>query len=905
MPDTILNEQDNYRYYAFISYKREDEEWAKWLQHKLEHYKLPSNLNGRTDLPKEIRPIFKDTSELNPGNLPQQIHDALEQSHYLIVICSPRSANSEWVNREVDTFIGMGRTDKIIPFIIEGSAFSKNPDTECFPQALRNLPAEQEILGANINEMGRDAAAVKVVAQMFGLRFDELWQRYEREKKKKRNRIIVEGVTVLMAIVGVILWMQWQKQQTAKENWEKMENNARFVAKKALELVDQGDSFLAQRLLLDVLPNDLGKPDKPYTQEAEGALRYAATKKSTIFKNHGHAFISASFSPDGRRILSASKDGSIFVWNSDNGKLMLKPDDQSGEPLSSCFSQDGRYFMCQTFFMGEITFWIWESDSGKLIRKIEGYEEGCFTPDGKQFSVVGDDTIVVLDIESGSELKTFERKGLSISYSPDGGQIASISNYSSIVLWDCETGEELRTIDGKSDEFAFALFNPNGKSIVTTSLNGAAIEVWDVATGKKFQTFEGHTDRISSLTFSSDGRQIVSASDDKTIKIWDAASGKLLQTIEGHTDGVVYAELSPDGEQIVSASWDGSVRLWDCQSATDPLTLDCCNLNVNYASFSPDGNHVVVATDSLMMVWNLVADNSKSIFGSPLEKYSFASYSPDGNRIVSSTYDPQSATSLIKEWDANSLELIRTIDEYDKGGFNCVNYSPNGNYIVTAACPELHVLDTKTGELVLDLEGHSDKVYSAMYSSDGSLIVSTSAYWDGTTRVWDAYSGEQLLVIGYETNEDLVASGETGICFDYASFGPDNKHIVTAANNKTVMIWDTHSGKLLHSMNRHNDAVCTASYSPDGRNIVSASCDGTVMVWDAVTGGWVQTMVGHTAPVQCAFYSPNGRRILSASCDGTIKIWDFPLLQELIDQTRERFKDCPLTQEERRLYYLE
>lgn len=116
--------EGHYDYYAFISYKREDEEWAKWLQHKLEHYRLPSNLNGRTDLPREIRPVFKDTSELNPGNLPQQIHDALEGSKYLIVVCSPRSAQSEWVNKEVSTFIGMERTEHIIPFIIEGIAFS-------------------------------------------------------------------------------------------------------------------------------------------------------------------------------------------------------------------------------------------------------------------------------------------------------------------------------------------------------------------------------------------------------------------------------------------------------------------------------------------------------------------------------------------------------------------------------------------------------------------------------------------------------------------------------------------------------------------------------------------------------------------------------------------------------------
>ena len=113
-------------YYAFISYKREDERMAKWLQHKLEHYKLPSNLNGRTDFPRTMRPIFRDTTELNPGNLPQQIHDALAASKYLIVICSPRSAQSYWVNKEIETFMDMGRQDRIIPFIIDGYPFAED-----------------------------------------------------------------------------------------------------------------------------------------------------------------------------------------------------------------------------------------------------------------------------------------------------------------------------------------------------------------------------------------------------------------------------------------------------------------------------------------------------------------------------------------------------------------------------------------------------------------------------------------------------------------------------------------------------------------------------------------------------------------------------------------------------------
>lgn len=91
-----------HRYLAFISYKREDERWAKWLQNRLEHYKLPLSVR-RSDptLPEKIRPVFRDTTDLSGGLLEQAIQQALDSSKYLIVICSPRAAQSPWVCKEV------------------------------------------------------------------------------------------------------------------------------------------------------------------------------------------------------------------------------------------------------------------------------------------------------------------------------------------------------------------------------------------------------------------------------------------------------------------------------------------------------------------------------------------------------------------------------------------------------------------------------------------------------------------------------------------------------------------------------------------------------------------------------------------------------------------------------------
>lgn len=340
-------------FYAFISYKREDEKWAKWLQDKLEHYKFPTNLNGRTDLPKEIRPTFRDVTNLEPGLLEERIDAALHNSQWLIVVCSPRSAQSPWVCKEAQSFIDQGRADRIIPFVIEGTPFSNDIATECYPDALRSLTGSQELLAANINEMGRDAAVIKVVACMFGLRFDTLWQRHERQKRRRRNWIIAAVTAFVLAVLGVagyILHLNNQLEEEkaaaidardqaeqAKEraelqraraeqaedsirgqnqlitaqqssilqanrdlteernrlvaaNNELLIRESNILAHEAERIMDD-NAYLAQRLALAALPTDLVHPDRPYVADAERALR------RSFYRHSG--FIGSDIANDG------------------------------------------------------------------------------------------------------------------------------------------------------------------------------------------------------------------------------------------------------------------------------------------------------------------------------------------------------------------------------------------------------------------------------------------------------------------------------------------------------------------------------------------------------------------------------------------------------------------------------
>ena len=132
--------EQQFQYYAFISYKREDEKWAKWLQDRLRWYKLPSKLCRQiTRLPKKVWPVFRDNTDLDSGRLEENIRHELERSHYLIVICSPEAARSPWVGNEVKYFATLHGADKIIPFVVSGIPYSNDIETECIHEQIKAI----------------------------------------------------------------------------------------------------------------------------------------------------------------------------------------------------------------------------------------------------------------------------------------------------------------------------------------------------------------------------------------------------------------------------------------------------------------------------------------------------------------------------------------------------------------------------------------------------------------------------------------------------------------------------------------------------------------------------------------------------------------------------------------------
>lgn len=176
-----------YKYYAFISYSHQDLQWGKRLERKLAGYKMPATLcSERGWERKPINPIFFAPYDIQPGDLNEEIKSRLRASRNLIVICSPDSAQSEWVGKEIQYFHELGRDNNIFFFIVRGEPNSKDKSQECFNSVVHQLNIP-EILGANIHEriyslpfLNRERAYVQLISKLLNVEFDSIWNRHKR-----------------------------------------------------------------------------------------------------------------------------------------------------------------------------------------------------------------------------------------------------------------------------------------------------------------------------------------------------------------------------------------------------------------------------------------------------------------------------------------------------------------------------------------------------------------------------------------------------------------------------------------------------------------------------------------------------------------------------------------------------
>ncbi|MCR4958961.1 MAG: toll/interleukin-1 receptor domain-containing protein [Prevotella sp.] len=202
--------KQEFKYFAFISYSSKDTKWGKRVQRKLEHYRMPATLCSKHGWErKPINPVFFAPTDIQPGGLTEELQERLKASRNIIVICSPNSAQSEWVGKEIEFFHQLGRTKQIHFFIVDGTPHSGNPATECFNPIVETLGLP-EILGVNIHEkiyrwswLNKERAYVQLISKLLGVEFDAIWQRHKRLLLQKIIAWAIGIIAMITALVSV------------------------------------------------------------------------------------------------------------------------------------------------------------------------------------------------------------------------------------------------------------------------------------------------------------------------------------------------------------------------------------------------------------------------------------------------------------------------------------------------------------------------------------------------------------------------------------------------------------------------------------------------------------------------------------------------------------------------------
>ncbi|KAH8808784.1 WD40-repeat-containing domain protein [Xylogone sp. PMI_703] len=302
------------------------------------------------------------------------------------------------------------------------------------------------------------------------------------------------------------------------------------------------------------------------------------------FEGHTDLVCSVAFSHDRTRIVSASNDKTVRIWDVKTGAVLLKFDRHTTSVRCATFSPDSR-----TIASGcDDTILLWDPASGTILNRLQGPTDGvdsiAFSPDGTKITASG---------------SYYSKKS------------ASKDNEISIRLWDVATGSILKSFPGYRRTGNAVAFSPDGTKIVS-GCSDYVVRDWDTTTGNVLHEFKGHETTVTSVAYSPDGAKIASASLDNTVRIWDAATGAMLLKFTEHTCWVVSVAYSPDSTMVASAAVnvfgvvDNTVRLWDASTGTVIRRLDHPS-GVHSIAYSPDGRMIVSAlADSTIWLWDII-----------------------------------------------------------------------------------------------------------------------------------------------------------------------------------------------------------------------------------------------------------------------------------------------------------
>jgi WD40 repeat protein len=371
------------------------------------------------------------------------------------------------------------------------------------------------------------------------------------------------------------------------------------------------------------------------------------------------AVTACAVTPDGRRVIAASRDETLRIWNRDTGALLSTFQGHAGKVTACAVTPDGRRVVSAS---ADHTLKVWNIENGGVLATFQGHAAkvtACaVTPDGRRVvSASGDRTLKVWDLDNVNVLPTFEGHAgwvTACAVTSDGRRVISTSYDRTMKVWGLDSGRALATFGEHASRVTACAVTPDDRWVVSACTD--LLRIWDLHSGDLISTLDGHDGMVTACAMTPDGRRVVSASEDYSLQVWDLETGLSCAVLEGHADAVHACAVTHDGRRVVSGSEDQTLRVWDLDLRRRGAfsTVGVHEGRVSACAVTPDDRRVISASfDKTLKVWDLQSGRLLATLEGHAGAVHACAVTPDGRRAVSASED-----HTLRVWDLETYGCL-------------------------------------------------------------------------------------------------------------------------------------------------------------------------------------------------------------------------------------------------------